>query len=94
MIWIMLGVGGTLKSDVKMATKKKRPAKKPQKTESYLETLSDLENLISRFARLIQDAQRNGDLIAIWTLTHMYDDMIKTYHRLGNIRLTVKGDRS
>jgi len=70
-----------------------RKTKKQQKLGSYHDTLSQMENVIGETAKLIVDAQKNGDKIAAWGLTFIYDDLIKSYHRLGNLRNTIKGNR-
>jgi len=72
-----------------MATKKKKQIK----TLTYQETLDSIESAIGSTSLLLSDAQKNGDKIAMWALTFIYDDLIKSYHRLGNIRLTIKGDQ-
>lgn len=67
---------------------------KQKKKASYKDALIELDNLIHTTGLLLSDAQKNEDKIAIWTLTFVYEDLIKTYSRLGNIRLTVKGDQT
>ncbi len=70
-------------------------AKKKQiKTGTYKATLDSIEESIGRISLLLLDAQKNGDKIAMWALTFIYDDLIKSYHRLGNIRTTIKGDQT
>ncbi len=75
-----------------MATKKR--VKKTKPSNDYKSALHNLGNLIDEMGRLLYKAQKNGDKIAMWTLTFIYDDLIKLHNRLGNTRLTVKGDQS
>lgn len=72
-----------------MATKKKQI-----KTVTYKIALDSIEESIAQTSLLLHDAQKNGDKIAMWALTFIYDDLIKSYHRLGNIRMTIKGDQT
>lgn len=69
-------------------------AEKQKKKASYKDALMELDKLIHTTGLLLSDAQKNGDQIAMWTLTFVYEDLIKSYHRLGNVRLTVKGDKT
>lgn len=73
---------------------KKSAQKKKIKTGNYTSALVSIEKSIAETSQLLYDAQKNGDKIAMWALAFIYDDLIKSYHRLGNIRNTIKGDRT
>jgi hypothetical protein len=85
-------ITSTAGNDRTMATKKVTQKKKI-KTGSYKTALESIEIAIAETQSVLYDAQKNGDKLAAWGLTFVYDDLIKQYHRLGNIRNTIKGNR-
>ncbi len=63
------------------------------KTSTYRNAGELIARSIREVALLLSDAQKNHDLVAVWTLGFIYDDLIKNHTRLGNVRLTIKGNQ-
>jgi hypothetical protein len=71
---------------------KKKPVQ--VKTGTYQHAGDLIAQSIGEISHLLQDAQKNHDLVAVWTLGFIYDDLIKNHTRLGNVRLTIKGNQT
>lgn len=76
----------------KMSQHKNRRLKKPRRTGSYEDARELVGKTIREVSHLITDAKNNGDKIALWGLTFVWEDLIKSYHRIGNMKTTCKGD--
>lgn len=76
----------------KKVIKSKRKKSKVGKG-SYFLAQWGLSDAIHEVILLQTKALNNGDQIAQWALGELYEDLVKSSNRLGQIRLTVKGDR-
>lgn len=72
----------------------KPKSKKRTKCMDYAKVLKKLEEIIPEVGRLSTLARANGDMIASWMMATVYEDLCVNHRRIGNIRLTIKGDQS
>ena len=69
--------------------KKKQPLTNPIHKQ-YDELQEDLARVIDKVSHLYQEERVQQGLIAQWGLSYSMEDLIKIYHRIGNLKHTIR----